>query len=64
MTVSKFYLISLTPPITKTIVNILAERSHADRAAFDIKHVKWDIIFKAWIRVSGVDFRGGAEAKI
>ena len=72
MAVSKFYP---TPPtgskvkylnftITKAIVNIFAEILHVDRAAIDIEHIKQNFSLKAWVRASGVDFGGGAEAKI
>ena len=80
MAVSKFYPTQgvkapLTPPkgskvkylnfaITKAIVNIFAGILHVGRAAIDMKHIKRDSSLKAWVRAPGVDFGGGAEAKI
>ena len=29
-----------------------------------MKHIKWDFSLKAWVRASGLDLGGGAEAKI
>ena len=50
--------------ITKAIVNILAEILHVGRAAIDMKLIKWDFSFKAWVRALWVDLGGGAEVKI
>ena len=41
-----------------------AEILHVGRAAIDMKHIKLDFSLKAWVRAPGVDFGGGAEAKI
>ena len=41
-----------------------AEILHVGRAAIDMKHIKQDFSLKAWVRAPGVDFGGGAEAKI
>ena len=37
---------------------------HAGRAAIDMKHIKQDFSWKAWVRARWVDLGGGAEAKI
>ena len=41
-----------------------AEILHVGRAAIDMKRIKRDFSLKAWIQAPGVDFGGGAEAKI
>ena len=41
-----------------------AEILHVYRAAIDMKHIKWDLSLKAWVRAPEVDLEGGAEAKI
>ena len=46
------------------IVNIFAEILLVGRAAIDMKHFKWDFSLKAWVQAAGVDYGGGAEAKI
>ena len=50
--------------ITKAIVNIFAEILHTGRASIDMKHIKRDFSFKAWVRAFWVDLGGGAEVKI
>ena len=51
--------------INKAIVNIFfAEILHVGRASLDMKHIKRYFSLKAWVRAPGVDFGGGAEAKI
>ena len=45
-------------------MNNFAEILHADRAAIDMKHIKRDFSFKAWVRGCWVDLGGGAQAKI
>ena len=41
-----------------------AEILHVGKAAIDMKHIKRDFSLKAWVQAPGVDFWGGAEAKI
>ena len=41
-----------------------SEILHVVRAAIDMKHIKRDLSLNAWARAPGVDFGGGAEAKI
>ena len=41
-----------------------AEILHTGRASIDMKHIKRDFSFKAWVRAFWVDLGGGAEVKI
>ena len=50
--------------ITKAIVNIFAEISHAGSTAIDMKYIKPNLSLSAWVRVRLVDLEGEAEAKI
>ena len=42
---------------------LFAEILHAGREAVDMKHIKRDFRFKAWVLAPGVDLGGGAKAK-
>ena len=41
-----------------------AEILHTGRAAIDMKHIKQDFSFKAWVGACWMDLGGGAEVKI
>ena len=75
MVVSKFNPIPFDPtqgvksnvqisPQLRQLSIFFAEILRAGRAAIDMKHVKLDFSFKAWVRAPGVDLEDGAEAKI
>ena len=42
----------------------MAEILHTGRATIDMKHIKWDLSSKAWVRAFWVDLGGGAEVKM
>ena len=50
--------------MTKAVVNMFAEISHAGRAAIDMKHIKGDFCLNAWVLSPRVNIGGGTEAKI